>query len=162
MGAVNIVAIIVLSSVCVSGFLPVPTSPRRDRLADEQDIKEAVFRYQFDHNGSGQQKNAKVYFLSINQTSDPGDDFMNRFKDNKPPVRKVSQATVSADGVVDKRTRERGLLFRITGVQWLHENEVEVTGGYFESGQSASRSVYNVKRVNDKWVVQKEKLKRVS
>lgn len=165
MRVIKVASIVVLYSLCVSALCQssVPTSQRSDKLADEQDIKEAVFRYQFEHNGSGLQKNAKVYFLSLNQGRDPSDDFMNRFRDHVPPVRKVSQASMSAEGVIDKRTRERGLLFRITGgVQWLSENEVEVAGGYFESGQSASRSVYNVRRVNDKWAVQKEKIKRVS
>jgi hypothetical protein len=35
------------------------------RESQTDDIREAVFRWQFDHNGSGQQTNAQVYFLEI-------------------------------------------------------------------------------------------------
>jgi hypothetical protein len=135
---------------------------RRDKPVDEQDIREAVFRYQFNHNSSGQQQNAKVYFLSLNQGRSPGNDLMIRFKGNKPPVRKVSEASVSARGVVDKKTGRRGLVFRITEIKWLGENDVEVEGGYFESGQSASTNVYKVKRESGRWVVKEDKVLEIS
>ncbi len=50
--------------------------------ANEDDIREAVFRYQFAHNASAQQQGAKVYFLSLAEDKDPSDRFMLRFKDH--------------------------------------------------------------------------------
>jgi hypothetical protein len=171
-GTLSIIALFALSVVIFSyarvnifspGRVSVLTqSEDQDRDMDKQDIREAVFRYQFNHNASGQQQNAKVYFLSLDQDKDPSNEFMERFKGTEPPVKKASQASKSAGGVVDKETGERGLLFRITSIKRLGENEVEVEGGYFEAGQSASRNVYRVKHENGKWVVKEEKLKRIS
>src|SRR5579864_6549397 len=64
-----------------------------DRARQEDDIRESVFRYEFDHNASGQQKTAHLYCLQIlvgNRNSDPSNPFIQRFAHHKPPVRKVS------------------------------------------------------------------------
>ena len=71
--------------------------------AEKDNIREAVFRYQFEHNASGQQQNAKVYFLSLDKGADPNKAFMLRFRDHNPPVKKRSQATGKFE-VIDKET----------------------------------------------------------
>src|SRR5689334_12829113 len=73
------------------------------RSAQEDDNREAVFRYQFGKNSSGQQQNAGVYCLEIVpgdlskepmdsnynvQPLDPGEAFMKRFAGNHPPIKK--------------------------------------------------------------------------
>lgn len=35
------------------------------------DIREAVFRYQFQHNASAQQQQANAYFISLEEGEDP-------------------------------------------------------------------------------------------
>ena len=151
----------------VPSVIPMPfpalnSSQGRDKLTDEENIREVVFRYQFGHNSSGQQQRAKIYFLSLNENRSPGNGFMSRFRGHKPPVKKVSAASVSARGVVDKKTGRQGLVFRITGIKWLGETEVEVEGGYFESGHSASTNVYKVSRENGNWVVKEDRLQEIS
>src|SRR5689334_13010252 len=87
------------------------------RMHDEDDIREAVFRYLFEHNASGQQKKAGVYCLSLGEDADPSDEFMRRFAGHKPPVRKLSQCTVGPyHGVIDKRTQKVGLKFRVSNI----------------------------------------------
>ena len=129
--------------------------------ADEDDIREAVFRYQFTHNASGQQQNAKAYFLSVGKDKDPSDDFMARFKDHKPPVKKRSQATGQFE-VIDKKTGERGLIFIASTINQLDDDKVLVDGGYYEAGLSASGNTYTVERKNHKWVVTKDQMRWIS
>jgi hypothetical protein len=53
-----------------------------DRASQEDDVREAVFRFQFDHNASGQQKTARAYCLAIltgEKDSDPSSEFIKRF-----------------------------------------------------------------------------------
>ena len=69
-----------------------PDSKRELTNAEQNEIREAVFRYQFEHNASGQQQTAKVYFLSFGKDQEPSDEFIARFKDHKPPVKKRSQS----------------------------------------------------------------------
>lgn len=127
----------------------------RERQVD--DIREAVFRYQFDHNASGQQKTAKVYFLQVGEKSnDPAEGFMKRFDGNKPPVRVGSAAkNVPGKGLLDKKTGEEGLSFSVVSIKWISDTEVEVEGGYYEASLSASCNTYTVVKKNGKWVVTK-------
>jgi hypothetical protein len=63
------------------------TSARETR---DDEIREAVFRWQFMHNASSQQTNAHVYFLAIGvEFSDPTDEFMKRFVEHKHPRSKA-------------------------------------------------------------------------
>ena len=128
------------------------------------DIREAVFRWQFENNASYHRE--KVIFLSIDD-KDPGDAFMKRFKGYRLPVKKMSQSKrlkseKSLSGVVDKNTGARGIIFRIKSITWITNNEVEVEGGYYEHGLSASVNVYHVVYRDHHWVVDKDTLLLIS
>ena len=133
------------------------------RFHEEDNVREAVFRYQFEHNSSGQQKRAGVYCLSIGENTDPSDEFIRRFANHKPPVRKISGCNVGPyDGVVDKDTHKLGLVFRVSGIKWISETEVEASGGYYEAGLSASGDTYTVSKQLGKWRVTKDKMNWIS
>ena len=131
-------------------------------VAYEDDIREAVFRYQFSHNESGQQQTAAVYFIGLYSAgdslhpgyyTDPSENLLVRFLGTAPPVKRVSECTQSVDGVFDIHSGARGLLFRIESIGEISADEVEVRGGYFEAGLSASGNVYTLKRIGGNWVV---------
>jgi len=134
------------------------------RLHQEDEIWEAVFRYQFLNNASGQQKRAAVYCLSIGESADPSDEFMKRFAEYQPPVRKISECNVGGfDGVVDKNTHKRGLIFRVGSMNWISGTEVEARGGYFEGGLSASGNTYTVRKgLLGQWMVSEDKMNWIS
>lgn len=121
------------------------------RESQTDDIREAVFRWQFDHTGSGQQTNAQVYFLEIGEQGDPTDAFMNRFAEHRPSVRKVSACSAGVSGVRDKKAGGRELVFRVTNMEWKSAAEVDVTGGYYEAGLSGSGSTYPLKKEKGRW-----------
>ncbi len=129
------------------------------RESQEDDVREAVFRWQFGHNASGQKTNAHAYFLAIGEKGvDPTDAFMKRFAGHTPPVRKVSAASASAGRMVfDKETGETGLIFRVMSIKWKSDTEVDVTGGYYESGFSAAVNTYTVRKEEGKWKVTRDK-----
>ncbi len=134
------------------------------RLIQEDNIREAVFRYQFDHNASGQQKKATVYCLSVGKgRSDPSEDFMRRFADHKPPVRKVSECQINPyKGVLDKHTGAPGLAFRITRLTWISDTEAEVEGGCYEAGLSSSGNTYTVVKQHGTWKVSSDRMNWIS
>lgn len=128
---------------------PSGTEEKRDAQAarstteqqEDLDICEAVFRYQFEHNASGIQQEAEAYFLEV-FAKDPSDEFLTRFKGSFPPVEKGSQFGT-----------ENGLRFRIESLKRVDKDKAIVSGGYFESGLSASGNLYTVVRQNGKWTV---------
>jgi hypothetical protein len=134
----------------------------KDRTAEFDDIREATFRYQFVKNASVQQQNAQVYFLSViaagkKEAEDPSDEFMKRFAGHKPRVVKHTESKSSMEeGVRDKKSGERGLSFHVGEIRWNSDTEVEVDGGYYEGGESASGNTYFLKKKHGKWVVERD------
>lgn len=135
-----------------------------NRADQEDDIREAVFRWLFDHNASGQQSRVAAYFLDIDAgNGDPSDAFIKRFLDHKPPVRKKSQCIKDPrHGVLDKTSRKNGLLFYIERIKWLSDAEVEVSGGYYEGPESASTNTYRLKNDGHRWKVTSDRLDGIS
>jgi hypothetical protein len=149
----------ILHSFLLFALASAGIAAEKDRESQIDNIREAVFRWQFGHNDSLQKTNAWVYFLQIGEErGDPTDDFIKRFAGQKPPVRKVSLSSRSVKGVVDKKTGERGLVFRFDSIVWKSDTEVQVKGGYFEDGKSASWNTYTVKRAKGQWNVTNDKL----
>jgi hypothetical protein len=134
------------------------------RQSHEDDVREAVFRHQFDHNASGLQKSAHAYCLAIQsgeKDSDPSDQFMKRFAHHKPPVRKASACHWASIQVVENRTGRSALIFRVSRLTWISDTEVSVDGGYDEGNQSSSGNTYTVRKRNGKWEVTGDKMNMI-
>lgn len=150
------------AAVCISGQAQASHYPVED------DIREAVFRYQFHDGRSGQQEKLMVYCLSMGDLSaghesDPSDAFIYRFRHHRPPVRKQSECTMDVlQGVKDARIGLPGLLFYVANIRWLSNSKAEVTGGYYSDGLSASGNTYTVVQRHGAWTVTHDKLNWIS
>src|SRR5713226_7658593 len=154
---------LILVLLCASCMVP----QQRDRPAEEDDIREAVFRYQFDHNAAhgpaAAEHRIEAFYLSLGEKDgDPSDEFMTRFVGHEPPVRKVSACSTENLRVVDKQTGQRGLIFRVKSIKWISDGKVEVGGGYYEDGLSSSGNIYTVVKKDGKWRVTKDKMEWIS
>jgi len=140
---------------------------KSSRAKAEDDIREAVFRYQFTHNCWGRPE--KVYFLSVND-KDPSKAFMRRFRGHKPPVKPVSKCRIDKNlvpgrpktAVIDRETGDRGLIFKTEKIKWLNATKVAVEGGYYADGRGASGNTYTVEMKKGRWVVTKDDMKWIS
>lgn len=142
---------------------PVPKPLISESVYDD-DVLEAVFRYQFIHDSSDLQGRARVFFLSV-YDRDPSNNLMDRFQGHQPPVKRVSDCEVSTKArgsgaihVVDRSTREPGLIYRVERIMWTSHTEAQVTGGYYAGGRAASEHLYHVVRDREEWVVKKDTL----
>ncbi len=147
----------------ISSCSDLGTPPPVERSLD--DIRETVFRYMFLHNASSLQQSAPVYFIGLmgpakfpghGTYSDPSEDLMARFSRNVPPVKKFSECTRNTYGVFDTSTGVRALLFRVETIIKINDDEVEVTGGYYEAGLNAGGNIYTVRRIDERWIVVKD------
>ena len=137
------------------------------RQVQEDNIRETVFRYQFTNNAAHGpatiEKRIVAFYLSVGEKDqDPSDEFMKRFVDHKPSVRKVSACSTKKLRVEDKQTGERGLIFHVRSIQWISAIKVEVKGGYYEDGRSASGDIYTVVKKDGKWNVIKDKMEWIA
>lgn len=165
----SLIVLATLLAACAGlvSSVPVVSPTALPRSAQEDDIREAVFRYQFEHNASGTQQTAKFYCLSLGEYSKdigPDDGLMQRFQGHKPAVKKVSQCVYSLEvGVKDKETGQSGgLVFRVTSIRWISDTEIEVEGGYYEGGLSASGNVYRVVQKGSQWIVTEDQMRWIS
>jgi len=124
-------------------------------LSEEDQIREVVFRYQFEHNVSGQKQEANSYYLEVEEGADPSRQLLARFDGHQPPVQPASASTLEAGTalVLDRETGLSGLIFRVDEIRWLGEDEVEVDGGYEEASESGSGNTYLVAREERGWEV---------
>ena len=149
-----VVAILLATALRLDAAKDPPNLESAARISEEADIREAVFRYEFANNSSIQGRRAAVYCLSIEGNSDPPNVFMKRFAEFKPPVRKISECTTDPyKGVIEKSTGKHGLVFRVKSIRWISDVEVEVIGGYYEDGLSASGNTYTLRKRKKKWKV---------
>jgi hypothetical protein len=147
------------------GFTSFSPAADANRLNQEDDIREAVFRHQFDHNASGQQKSAHAYCLAVlvnGKDADPSDQFMQRFSHHKPPVRKASACHWTSIQIVENYTGRSALLFRVSKIIWASATEVTVDGGYDEGNVSSSGNTYTVRKQNGKWAVTSDQMNVIS
>lgn len=177
------ISIIVISTVVIVSFSFYKNPPAR--RVQEDNIRETVLRYQFQHNGSGIQQNAGAYYISLydegvepaspvkefalivhalvfDRPGVPSDGFIRRFRGHSPPVKKVSQCILEINGIRDRKTGQRGLMLSVGRIKWINDQTVEVNGGYYEGGMSASGNTYRVVRREKTWVVVSDKLEWVS
>ena len=134
----------------------VPTSANsQEQNAElENDIREIVLRYMFEHEAQQQKAYSKVLFISV-EKKDPDDKFIARFKDHIPPVKKGSESVITGDigGVSDKKTGEGGMLYSLGEIKWINENEVDVFGSYYVASLFGGGCRYRVVRDGDKWIL---------
>jgi hypothetical protein len=134
-------------SICCAILISCQTMPK---AAQEDDIREAVFRFQFQSYDSKWLQTFKVFYLSLGDKHDPTDDFLQRFKDTNLDVRKASLADRSAGEIKD------GLIFYIKEIKWISNKEVQVSGGHFKDGLNGSGRMFQVLREKGKWLVKKD------
>jgi hypothetical protein len=140
-------------------------APHRFEAADDDDVREAVFRHLFEHNASGLQRRAKVFCLQIEGKADPSPELLRRFEGNEPRVKKASLCAFShgpAGGRVQDETGAPGLIFRVDSIQRTGRDSAVVEGGYFEAGLSASGNTYELSRESGRWVVTKDTMRWIS
>jgi hypothetical protein len=148
--------LILLLSIGFVGVLPSTAQGRHDtsidRATDEDNIREAVFRYRMN-----EMKGDSPIFLSING-KDPSDTFMARFADSKKGLKKASQSYVKKDpfpSLRDRATGQPGMSFSVGAITWVSSNHAEVRGGMYCGGLCADGGEYLLEKKQGHWVVTK-------
>jgi hypothetical protein len=132
---------------------------------DIDDIREAVFRHQFEHNASGQQSHTGAYCIGFGERDlDPSSGFLARFAGMSPPVLKSTACGIDAARrqLVVTATGQPALRFSCANIHRRWDDSVDAAGGYYEANLSASGNVYRLKKVSGSWVVVADELKWIS
>ena len=148
---------------------PRPADPALQE-AEEGNVREVAFKTLI-YEAAAAQEGYKVYFLSLGNTwtndrpfgIDPSDGFMKRFEGRTPPVRKASQSKIGEEGEVrDKSSGQRGVIFTVTDLKWVSDQEVEATCSVFKAGLNGYTFKYTLTRKNNQWKVTNKKMVSIS
>jgi hypothetical protein len=145
-----------LVSVLMAAVVAAPslqkTSGDTPRPAQEDEIREAVYRYQF--------KNFDLlvayHFISVNGKN-PSAAILQRFKGEQPPVLPLSDCDrikKPTRMIQNRNDLKQGALFNIGQIKWISDTKVDVDGG-FECGDICDEAtgVYHASKPENKWVV---------
>ena len=133
-------------------------NPVTAALSPDDQIREAVFVHEFQHNGSGV-TNPAVVFLglgpwdSLGVLADPSEALMQRFAGSNPPVKKFSQIQFKSSGYYDIETDQRGILFFVFPIQWNSGASVQVPAGYMYSGLNGENDLFFLHLANGSWTI---------
>ena len=133
----------------------------------ELDAAETAFRHLFDHNESGQGKEARFYCLAQRSGerawSDVPTEFLRRFSNVAVPVLNYSECSVrSKTGVVAKSVPGTGLILYLAVGVCRNETSCDVVGGYYEASLSASGHTLTLEKTDGRWVVVSDKSNWIS
>ena len=151
----TIIATLALVLACIFSRAESPVS------TNDLDVIEAEFRYQFQHNTSGAQTNATVFFIALGKETTPPDDFLARFIDVSTPVRAASESIrddANGNRIIDAKTGQGGLLFTHSEIQWITDSKAEVTCTMSEANQSGSVKRLTLEILEGRWGVTQDVL----
>ncbi|MGH9509955.1 MAG: hypothetical protein ACRD2M_08460 [Terriglobales bacterium] len=169
-GIVSIACIVLFSCTEAPPPLPDPQFSRvpPDRSIQEDDIREAVFRYRIKERYT--EFSQSPSFLTIDG-KDPSDAFMARFAGAKPPVKKGSGAYVKENpftemvGDPNKRPPLEGMLrdrsndkkafsVHVGEISWMTPALVEVKGGTYCGWTCGDGGLFRVVKKDGQWRVE--------
>jgi hypothetical protein len=140
---------------------PQPADPALQE-AEEGNVREVAFKTLI-YEAAAAQDGYKVYFLSLGNEIDPSEEFMKRFEGRTPPVKKASLSKIGEKGEVqDKSSGQRGVIFTVTNLKWVSNQEVEATCDVFKAGLNGYTYKYTLTRKNNQWKVTNKKLVSIS
>jgi hypothetical protein len=157
---VRLVFAFLLTSFVLGQSSPPVSQVPQDLHAQEDDIREAIFRYRI-----GTNKSESSIFLKING-KDPSNEFMARFANSKLSVRKASGSYFKKDPfpgyLRDRKNENEAIEYSVGPVRWITATRVEVRGGMFCGGLCADAGTYQVTKTNGHWTVEKYNVKMIS
>jgi hypothetical protein len=147
--------LVLFSLILAAAAAALPAQKAADdsaRAAQEDDVREAVFRYQFKNTSIS----AAYHFLAIDDKN-PTEAFLKRFKDDDPPVRPLSEARIEKKPirtVVNKRDDQGGIIFHVGHIKWISDVKADVEGSYDcgDNCEGASGTYHAVKQ-DGRWTV---------
>jgi hypothetical protein len=130
------------------------------RVAQEDDIREAIFRYEMKAH-----RLPDVVFLSINN-QEPSDAFMRRFSDVKLSVKNWSAIAPPTNPpqrwISDRETGKPGVALSVGKITWTSNHRVIVAGGYYCGSLCAGGGDFYVVLKDGRWVVEKFDIQIIS
>jgi hypothetical protein len=131
-----------------------PQAPLEDEPRTKTDLREAIFRYMFEHYDYG----PDVKAFCIQPERPQPERFLGRFSGDKRRVVWASDCELTGpmNGIRQKKTGERGVRMTILSIQWVNDGEAEAKVQAFSDGIAANWNILRVVRRDGHWIVKSD------
>jgi hypothetical protein len=152
------VSILLLCSSFVSSVSA--QAPFADESPEKSNLREAIFRYMFEHYNHGPY--VKVFCMQPEQPQP--EKFLLRFADSKPRVVWASDCELTGpmNAVKQKKTAESGIRMSILTIHWVSEREAEAKIEAFSDGIASNQNTLRIVLKERRWIVASDKVDGVS
>jgi hypothetical protein len=135
-------------------------APFSDESPEKSNLREAIFRYMFEHYNYGPY--VKVFCIQPEQPQP--EKFLLRFADSKPRVVWASDCELTGpmNAVKQKKTAESGMRMSILTIHWISEREAETKIEAFSDGIASNQNTLRIVLKEGHWIVKSDKLDGVS
>jgi hypothetical protein len=147
--------------LCLS-FVPSISAqaPFADESPEKSNLREAIFRYMFEHYNYGSY--VKVFCIQPEQPQP--EKFLLRFANSKPGVVWASDCELAGpmNAVKQKNTGQSGMRMAIMSIRWICGEKAEAKVEAFSDGIAANWNTLRIVFKDGGWIVKSDKLDAVS
>jgi hypothetical protein len=134
--------------------------PFADESPEKSNLREAIFRYMFEHYNYGSE--VKVFCIQPEQPQP--EKFLFRFANSKPPVVWASDCQLAGpmNAVKQRNTGESGIRMTVLSIRWISGQEAEAKVEAFSDGIAANWNTLRLVFKEGRWIVKNDKVDAVS
>jgi hypothetical protein len=135
-------------------------SPFAEESPTKTDLREAIFRYMFQHYDYG----PNVKFFCIQPETPQPEQFLRRFSKNEPRVVWNSDCEIPdlMNGVREKKNGQRAVRMTVSSLELINACEAEAHVVAFSDGLAANWNILQMAREDGRWIVKRDIPKGVS
>jgi hypothetical protein len=144
----------------VTADVSLAQAPFAEESSSKIDLREAIFRYMFEHYNYG----ASVEAFCIQPEIPQPDRFLRRFSQNKPHVVWSSYCSTSGpmNGMRETKTGKRAVSMSIKNIRWNNGSAAEADVEAYSDGIAANWNILRIEREQGQWIVKHDQPNGVS
>jgi hypothetical protein len=130
-------------------------SPFAEEFPTKTDLREAIFRYMFQHYDYG----PNVKFFCIQPEKPQPEQFLRRFSKNEPRVvwnSDCETAPKTMNGLREKKTGQPAVRMTVSSLELINTYEAEAHVVAFSDGIAANWNILQMTRENGRWIVKRD------
>ncbi len=128
-----------------------------DNFSEEDAIREIIFRKILEPWFSSNDSGLKNYYLAVDGNKDPREKLLKKLTaEFKVPLKKSSESIISAedgDVVLDVISKQRGVLFSISKLEWKSQTEIKASAGIYIGNMGANGCDFTLKKQDGEWKI---------
>lgn len=134
-------------------------SPKSAGKLEEDKIREILFLSLFEKWQNPTIKDLEIYFVSVDwkKKKNPSKNLLEKLQRKYKQVRQITDSTEdSEEKIIERNTRKKGIIFSVSKINWMNNNEVKVNAGSYLGNMASDGCLYTLKHETKGWIIVSE------